>query len=386
MSVWPTANNWADSYAGCGTANQSPIDLTTKNAIVCSQKCEFTMGDTFVTQPMVNISQSSDFLRGMPDGPGGPPPATCTYNGGAYDLTRFALYNPAQHTIDGHRYDAEFVMTFINRSTSEFLSVSVLLQQTSSKSTASRDFFHALVAACPLLGPGQMEAANLGKNVSFSHALPKDPSYFVYAGSSLTPPCDGGMTWIVHRHPVMISSDDLADVQRQFPAGFRPTQEVGATRQIMFNDGQNAVQSEETLKTNDHRLYIAVKRIHQDQEARKARKAQDGLKVPVTFGSGATGAASGKTWMDHAQETHHAIQQIGWGNALMVPGLCLAVLALVWLARSLAKYVLTGGNGSILTNAGWLSTATLIVDIVFWPWVLLMAFIRSVLKGDGASP
>lgn len=378
MSIWESTNNWAESYAGCSSVSQSPINLSTDSANKCSKLCDFYMNDSYVKTG--TIKASPDYLEIATDGQ-----VSCSYNKIQYNLLLSYLYNPSQHTIEGTRYDAEFVMVFVGPSGQQ-LNVSVMVQN-SNKLSASSKFFDAFVPYAT--NSNKDIPITLGNNWSFSFVLPKEPSYFVYEGSNITPPCQPNITWIVHRFPVNISSDALAMLKKTYNSGYRQPQSVGE-RKIMWNDGSNTRMSPKTLEANDHRLYVVMKRVGEDAESRKQAHAKENPKTNVSLIGSLEGKLKEppkKSVMESTSESLHKLHQnaksIGYANLGWIALLCLIIYIEVVVARYLAKVVLTGvfsmsavsvsvEPSSFYTNVGW-------YGVIKWFWGILTFPIRFLL-------
>jgi carbonic anhydrase len=374
FSVLANADKWPQEFENCASANiQSHIDLSISKAKTCNSTCEFIIDTN--APPITSVSV-------WPDGTlfqGNVSSVTATYKGSSISLEAIRLYSPSQHTWEGHRYDAELMLMFSGN-----ITVSIPVQS-SSRRKGSTDFF--AIYASLLVNAASRPSP--GKNWNVLHAFPSEPSYFAYDGTEILPSCERN-SWVVFRFPINISPDDLADIQRNssYSGAYRPVQPLG-NRTVWFNDGSHGVQSEETLNVNGNdRMYVVVKRIHQDAEERKRKAAQpEGMSVPVLFGGtgpSLSSAAAGqqKTWMTHARETHEAVKAIGWKNAVLIPALCLGVLALMWVARKAAQYVLTHPSGGILTNVGWLRFIGGISIFILWPWKLIKGLLGFGQKVD----
>lgn len=57
--------------------------------------------------------------------------------------------------------------------------------------------------------------------------LPVDRAYFSFMGSLTTPPCTEGVLWLVMRDPLPVSTQQLAVMERLYPANARPVQPAG---------------------------------------------------------------------------------------------------------------------------------------------------------------
>jgi carbonic anhydrase len=59
--------------------------------------------------------------------------------------------------------------------------------------------------------PEQAEQnATIRQDIDLNNLLPKDKTYWRFSGSLTTPPCSEGVTWIVLKHPLTVSTEQLA--------------------------------------------------------------------------------------------------------------------------------------------------------------------------------
>lgn len=257
---WDTLQSWASKSECSKTA--SPVDLSESNAGKCEALCEWYLHDSFPSQIRIQPSepvltmQSADSI------------ITSTWNGQTATLQNCFILHPAQHTIDGTRYDGEFVMQYVTPSGKQ-VNVSVLLQ-IGNKETPSTKFFHAWI---PFATQENTEVTV--KDFSFSHALPPDGGYFVYSGNWLFPPCQPA-TWIVHKRPVTIYGNDIASLNTIAPAGYLPTNALGS-RKVFFSPDSTQRVSEETLNANDDRVYIRCTALGDDPDIQKANAAASSI-------------------------------------------------------------------------------------------------------------
>lgn len=63
-----------------------------------------------------------------------------------------------------------------------------------------------------------------GVSADLHDLIPKDLSYYTYAGSLTTPPCSEGVTWIEFKTPVTITKKQLDAMQRFYHGNQRPVQ------------------------------------------------------------------------------------------------------------------------------------------------------------------
>lgn len=258
---WKSASNWPTEFSAC-SKNQSPIDLSESDAGKCEALCEWSLNDSFPTSVTLHSSEYEPVLEVWnTDGN-----VTSVWNGQTCKIMSAIVFHPAQHTIDGTRYDGEFVMSFYTPGGKK-INVSVLLQ-IQSKESASTKFFHAFA---PYANQTDGSVIKCPEGWSFSHALPNDPGYFVYQGTDILPHCDP-VTWVVFKRPVGILAADIASINTVVPAGYRPVAPLGS-RKLFWNDGTNTKMSLETLQANDDRVYIRCQPLENDVSVQQARDA-----------------------------------------------------------------------------------------------------------------
>jgi len=267
------------------------------------------------------------------------------------------LYHPSQHTIEGARYEAEFVMNWTNSSGTLNVSVPV---QSSPRESSSSTFFGAIVPYAT--DPTRIIPVTLGNNWSLSHAFPSEPSYFVYTGTDLIPPCDGNKTWIVYRFPININPNDLANLVKNYPSGYRPIQALGTGRKLYFNNGQNLKQSPETAQSNDDRIYIRCTKLEDDKKIQDARSfANTANSLFGNLDQSASGISSkledSKKLKSQIQGvahlTNYYIENTGgyWLWISIIIYIIIGILAF-YLGKSLGGMMANSTSGSIFTNQG----------------------------------
>ena len=63
-----------------------------------------------------------------------------------------------------------------------------------------------------------------GVQVNPASLLPRDLSYYTYAGSLTAPPCDESVTWFILKTPVEISQAQINAFAKLYPHDVRPVQ------------------------------------------------------------------------------------------------------------------------------------------------------------------
>ncbi len=69
-----------------------------------------------------------------------------------------------------------------------------------------------------------MEVAPPSLTLDPLQLLPENRNYYTYMGSLTTPPCSEGVLWMVMKHPMPVSPEQIAVFARLYPMNARPLQ------------------------------------------------------------------------------------------------------------------------------------------------------------------
>ena len=135
-----------------------------------------------------------------------------------YDLLQFHFHTPSEESIGGKRYD--MVAHFVHKTADGKLGVIGLLLKVGAENAALKAVFDNMPAEA------DKENAVAGAQVNAAEAMPKDFTYFNFAGSLTTPPCSEGVNWMVLATPAQISQAQLDSFRKLFAMNARPIQPV----------------------------------------------------------------------------------------------------------------------------------------------------------------
>lgn len=210
------------AYALCNTGReQSPIDIrSTTKADLPALRFEYR------SNPLEGLTDNGKTIRVNYH-----PPRNDDFlivGDDRYRLTQFHFHRPSEELVDGKRYD--MVLHLMHESTAgRVAGVAVFLTRGKANATVQRlwDHMPKVVGA---------EVSDPGVDVDPGAMLPRDLSYYMYAGSLTAPPCTEGVTWFVLETPVEISAAQIAAFAKRYPHDVRPVQPldgrvVKATRQ-----------------------------------------------------------------------------------------------------------------------------------------------------------
>lgn len=143
--------------------------------------------------------------------------------GRRYELQYFTFHRPGEGRIDGRQF--EMSLHLMHKDAQGRLAVVALLLDPGPPQPVVQQVLNNL----PL---ERNEEAAARVALELPDLLPRDRRYYTYMGSLTTPPCTEGVQWVVMRHPVTASPEQLELFARLHPMNARPLQ-AAAGRRIM---------------------------------------------------------------------------------------------------------------------------------------------------------
>lgn len=138
-----------------------------------------------------------------------------------FELKQFHFHRPSEETLDGRRFDLS--VHLVHRDArGRRLIVAVLVQQGSAQPVL-RSVFGNLP-----LDDQQENHARITLNPA--DLLPGEQAYYTYMGSLTMPPCSEDVQWVVLRHPVAASADQIELFGRLYTDNIRPLQQAEGRR------------------------------------------------------------------------------------------------------------------------------------------------------------
>ncbi|MDD5295285.1 MAG: carbonic anhydrase family protein [Rhodocyclaceae bacterium] len=138
-----------------------------------------------------------------------------TVQGRRYDLVQFHFHKPSEERINGRSYD--MVAHLVHKDEDGRLAVVAVLFERG----ADNPFIQTLWNNLPL---EQNSEVSPETPIDLNTLLPKDRSYYTYMGSLTTPPCTEGVTWMVLKSPVQMSTEQMAVFSHLYNRNVRPIQ------------------------------------------------------------------------------------------------------------------------------------------------------------------
>jgi carbonic anhydrase len=144
------------------------------------------------------------------------PGSFISVDGKKYALKQFHFHRPSEEKINGKGFDMTVHLVHADED-GNLAVVAVLLQQ-----GEDNPLVHELWNYLPKEKDKEESFDNVQINVS--QILPTDLGYYTFSGSLTTPPCSEDVTWIVLKHPVTVSAEEIERFSKLYRDNARPTQ------------------------------------------------------------------------------------------------------------------------------------------------------------------
>ena len=181
-----------EAYKACQNGmNQSPINIeSTANAHFSPLKTHYIDGPMTLTNNghTIQASEKADTRD------------TITLDNQAWTLQQFHFHAPSENTVHGKKYAMEMHLVHKNNA-GELTVVAVMFDK-----GAANPELDKLWSVMP-----QQAEQNISikQDLNLNKLLPVNKTYWRFSGSLTTPPCSEGVTWIVLKHPLTLSAEQL---------------------------------------------------------------------------------------------------------------------------------------------------------------------------------
>ena len=146
--------------------------------------------------------------------------------GRRFELQYFTFHRPGEGRIDGRQF--EMSLHLVHKDAQGRLAVVALLLDPGPPQPVVQQVWNNL----PL---EKHEEAAARVALDLPQLSPADRRYYTYMGSLTTPPCSEGVQWVVMRHPVTASPEQLELFARLYPMNARPLQSAAGRRIMQSN-------------------------------------------------------------------------------------------------------------------------------------------------------
>lgn len=173
---------------------QSPVSLS-RNATSNYSGLTFSYGPATIERESrdrgLKFDVESDHYVTIPDG--------------TFKLLQFHFHTKSEHTLDGMHTPVELHFVHKNRK-GQLLVVAVFI-----KNGQAHDLIAQLI-----------QSRDTIYQIDLNKFLPARQTYFFYMGSLTTPPCSEGVRWVVMKHSIQMSNEQIDEIEKIFPNSYRP--------------------------------------------------------------------------------------------------------------------------------------------------------------------
>jgi len=214
---------WAkNGYPECNGPTQSPIDIMTTKSVDVSSDLSWTK----LNMQWNDVSGLSILNNGHTVVVNGAMGTTTLYNV-TYNIVQFHFHHMSETLVDGLPYPLEVHIVHQQAGQNKLLVIGVLFAISETENQWLRSLSWS---SLPLRD--RTVALN---TVNPSGALPKSHSYYSYDGSLTTPPCTGGVQWIVMTNTVPIHRLQVDQFTTIFPGNSRPVMPLNG--RVVYRNG-----------------------------------------------------------------------------------------------------------------------------------------------------
>ena len=133
----------------------------------------------------------------------------------SYALQQFHFHVPGGDKVQGQEYD--MAAHCVHKSAGRLVVVVVLFRKGAENAALAQ-----LWSKIPRRTDGERLFPEV--TIDATQLLPAARGYYAYDGSLTAPPCTEGVSWIVLKQPLELSTDQLARFSKTFPNNTRPVQ------------------------------------------------------------------------------------------------------------------------------------------------------------------
>ncbi len=202
-------DQWGNINAACEGAQQSPIDIITKDTVEADlTKIKFRWGDSALQIKNNGHTIQANYDTG----------STISVNGDDFDLLQLHFHAPSEHALNGKLYDME--AHFVHQAANGSLAVIGVFFEEGKENKALVPIWSNT--------PEHVETKDIASIIiDAGDLLPRNTKdYFHYQGSLTTPPCSEIVSWYVLEKPIEVSPEQIRHFSHLIQANNRPLQAI----------------------------------------------------------------------------------------------------------------------------------------------------------------
>ncbi|NPA73005.1 MAG: carbonic anhydrase family protein [Gammaproteobacteria bacterium] len=190
--------------------NQSPIDLRDRSAVGTTGLPALDIHYRDV--PLKVLNNGHTIQVNYPLG------SYIKVGGHRYELLQFHFHTPSEHKKEGFNYPME--VHFVHSDGDGNLAVLGVIFQEGEENSALNTLLKNL--------PKDIGKEHIHRNAGLNPVrfIPGNTEFYKYSGSLTTPPCSEGVYWMVFKHPVEVSAEQVQRMNELMGENARPTQSL----------------------------------------------------------------------------------------------------------------------------------------------------------------
>ncbi|BCN93761.1 hypothetical protein THMIRHAM_15460 [Thiomicrorhabdus immobilis] len=192
--------------------NQSPIDLRDKGGVGTTGLPQLDIHYRDVPLKMLNNGHTLQVNY--------PLGSYIKVGGHRYELLQFHFHTPSEHKKEGFNYPME--VHLVHKDGDGNLAVMGVLFQEGEENPQIETLLTHL--------PKEIGKQEIHRNLSLNPVMfvPGNTEFYKYSGSLTTPPCSEGVYWMVFKHPIEASAEQIEKMNEVMGENARPTQEINS--------------------------------------------------------------------------------------------------------------------------------------------------------------
>lgn len=192
--------------------NQSPIDLRDKAGVGTTGLPQLDIHYRDV--PLKILNNGHTLQVNYPLG------SYIQVGGHRYELLQFHFHTPSEHKKEGFNYPME--VHLVHKDGDGNLAVMGVIFQEGEENPQIETLLTHL--------PKEIGKQEIHRNLTLNPVMfvPGNTEFYKYSGSLTTPPCSEGVYWMVFKHPIEASAEQIEKMNEVMGENARPTQEINS--------------------------------------------------------------------------------------------------------------------------------------------------------------
>ena len=203
----------SDNYATCKTGkNQSPVNLMDPTAVGTTNLPGF---DVFYRDSYLKIVNDGKLIKvNYPLG------SYIKVNDHRYELLHLRFRTPSEHQVNGFNYPME--LQLVHKDGFGNLAVIAIIFQEGEHNELLEQVIRHLPRA------NNKQQIHRSVTLNPSKFFPQNRQFYKYSGSMTTPPCEEGVYWMVFKHPIQASAEQIQKLNEATGDNARPIMKLNA--------------------------------------------------------------------------------------------------------------------------------------------------------------